>query len=254
MQKDKLTPRLAAVLVWFWLTLILASQYLALLFPSQQDHAGQSQPQTQAETQEVAAVEGPSPDDRIADYTLWLTIFTAVLGVGTLALWWETRRAGNLARAEFIASHRPSVIVRAIRSPEQRDYYAKALAGDTEQPMQWLFIALANVGESDATIVEFTCDYRVIFKDEANSIEPIPLGTATVNPGTPIIIKVGEQKLFEVTSATIKSGTGYIGTKVVSGRVQYADLNGVVRSTGFGRTEHLNGFAASENPEEEYTD
>lgn len=103
---EKLTPRLAVLLVWFWLTAILGSLYLGLLL----EPMSQAEIQREAVQGEVAA----SGEERLADYTLWLTIFTGALSLATVGLgvfnyllWRETRDAGRRATEMHADEQRP---------------------------------------------------------------------------------------------------------------------------------------------------
>ena len=69
----------------------------------------------------------------------FLVIFTCALVISTIALWSATRDAVNLSRQEFIASHRPRIILR------------EALIDNSDPPQ--LGITLANVGGSRATVI-----------------------------------------------------------------------------------------------------
>ena len=82
----------------------------------------------------------PTAEDRLANYTLVLTIFTGVLAAGTLGLWWATRGTVNHLKREFLATHRPRLRIR----------HVVAIEGDKVT----IDLVLANVGDSTATLVE----------------------------------------------------------------------------------------------------
>lgn len=46
-------------------------------------------------------------DDRIADYTFWLVLFTAVLAISTVGLWSITRKSVNVAERAVVELERP---------------------------------------------------------------------------------------------------------------------------------------------------
>ena len=204
-----------------------------------------------------------SSDERIADFTEQLATWTGILGgatillfVATGLLWNETRKGGKLARQEFIASHRPKVIVRAVRTPILSDHYVKAKAGDTEQRMRWVFLDLANTGDSDAEIVGLELDYGVP-RDEKDwsDWEPEPTGTAKVEPTAPVVLKAGEQKRFEITSATLRLGEGR-NKAAIRGIIRYSDARKVVRVTALYRRWSIDAasYTPSKDSAEEYED
>ena len=177
--------------------------------------------------------------------------------VAILALQTDIQKKQHaVGRLQFLAQHRPKIVIRAIRGPEQRDYFAKALAGDIDQERKWLFLILVNAGGSDADITQFVADYRPITDADRDSLDPLPVGTALVTPPVPVTLKVGEQRVFEITSGSMRSGTAYVGDEVVSGSISYTDGANIERVTAFSRTRsRIDGkFTASDDPEKEYAD
>ena len=80
------------------------------------------------------------PDNLTAASTGAIAFFTLVL---TLVSSWQA----CLIRREFIASHRPRVIIRFIEGPEFG-----------EDKVEFISITVANVGGSEAKIIEFGGD------------------------------------------------------------------------------------------------
>jgi hypothetical protein len=91
---------------------------------NQQTHYHHATNNAKTEADHITKPE--TTDDRLAQYTLWLAIFTGVLSVSTIGLWFVTWRGGirqsadmqatiALARDEFNATHRPKLIVRRCR-------------------------------------------------------------------------------------------------------------------------------------------
>lgn len=71
--------------------------------------------------QQSSASEAPkerprkSSDDRLAEYTLWLMIFTGVLAAGTLALWYVTHKTLRHAERTSQRELRAYVMVESVR-------------------------------------------------------------------------------------------------------------------------------------------
>jgi hypothetical protein len=76
-------------------------------------------------------------EEALAYYTKWLMFFTAVLAVATAGLGYVTTRQLHLARAEYISTHRPRIVL--------RDVY---LIADT------IHYTLVNLGGTPATIIQ----------------------------------------------------------------------------------------------------
>ena len=176
----------------------------------------------------------------------------------TFTLWRSTHRLWEAGEKQFIASHRPRVIVRSIRVPVLWDYTDKTDAGEKIE-WRWLYATLANVGESEATVTEFIADYGIPPDPrDWNTPKRGASGTAKVIPSAPLTLQAGEQRTFEVISTTLRSGTSRIGDEraFVTGLIRYADLNGLTRTTKFTRMLDI-GFSfatPSDDPAEEYAD
>lgn len=97
-------------------------------------------------------------DDAKRDYTSsewWLVYITGALVAATLGLmcytarlWRETQESIKLARAEFLSTHRPKIIVRAI--------YRDDAPNNEQQPAPQVTFSIANVGSTPATIFEIS--------------------------------------------------------------------------------------------------
>lgn len=92
--------------------------------------------------------------ENLARYTFWLVIVTAVLaGIGV----WQgcqLKRSIDLARDEFISTHRPKIIIRAIYRDDAPD-------NETE-PMPQMTFSIANIGSTPATVFEISATVREI--------------------------------------------------------------------------------------------
>lgn len=98
--------------------------------PQQLNHrkvAGRPQPEGTKE----------NPEEAIARYNYWLTWVTFILAVATIGLGGIGIFQIRLARIEFVAGHRPRIVLRDVH-----------LEGHT------VFYILANIGDTKATIVE----------------------------------------------------------------------------------------------------
>ncbi len=109
-----------------------------------------------ADTQPKPGPKEPTADDRIASYTGWLTVFTAVLAVGTLGLFWVAWRQGKQIEREFTVAHRPRLRLRRIyfagstdplpmtRITDAQGRYTEILTEGAPPPR--VIIEMANVG------------------------------------------------------------------------------------------------------------
>lgn len=102
---------LLVVVFWsyVWLLGLVGGPSLHQLLEQRDQEQPPGQQRTEQQPSQVAGSEGA--EDRVAYYTLWLTVFTAVLGSSTLLLWLETRHAGGLAYASHIRERRPWLMV-----------------------------------------------------------------------------------------------------------------------------------------------
>lgn len=184
-------------------------------------------------SQEVASQEETS-DDRIADYTWGLELFTAVLAiVGCFQMYFvlradqTARKSIDLAREEFIATHRPKVIVRFIHL-------------DLSEGPPRIRLTLANVGSSDATIISIKAGIGIKGTDNLAWLRPSPEPQEIPIPD-PILVS-GQRSSVPLALDGRRLGTFQIEAiqrveKIlyVLGEIQYRDSNKVSRYTGFFR-------------------
>jgi hypothetical protein len=86
---------------------LLATALWAVLSIYQPEYAGPKSNSSSEGSQKHSDVLTPKDiDDRLARYTLWLVVFTAVLAASTILLWIETRRAGKRQSHDMEASVR----------------------------------------------------------------------------------------------------------------------------------------------------
>lgn len=173
-----------------------------------------------------------------------IAVFTVVLAVVGFVQARLIRKSINLARQEFIATHRPKVIVRFIQGPSFDD-----------DAREIIFVTVANVGINLAIIREFGCDLGR--RMENHWLTGI---NATPKPIEPIRLISGEQHTF-----TVRSSAAYSDAEIADdawaeicalGKVRYADESDIVRETGFFRIfdRKREAFAPSQDESEEYQD
>jgi hypothetical protein len=161
----------------------------------------------------------------------YVALFTALLFVSTVALWWSTRglfRATNhsikLAREEFIATHRPKIIIHVTEFKHIPDSYP-----DERENKAAASILCFNIGESAAKNVEVRGD---IFAGSGFAVDV----------QRPLIKQITELKSGEKLRVEIKSD--YPAMEVAAGPRQgrifyligwiaYWDGNQLRRETGF---------------------
>ncbi|KAB2942537.1 MAG: hypothetical protein K8F92_02480 [Hyphomicrobium sp.] len=187
-----------------------------------------------------------SPDWLTAISTGVIAAFTIVLAVATISQGWLTRASLRLTRQQFIATHRPRVIVRFVQGPFLEDKHQHA------------FITFANVGSSPATIVELGAD---LARRRPNG-DWLPGISAAPKPIEPIVLKSGERYVHAVRAQLpygeaemFADAAEDIETCVV-GAIRYRDDNHIVRETGFCRvrTTTTKRFTVSSDAEQEYQD
>jgi hypothetical protein len=182
-------------------------------------------------------------------------IATVVIAAFTCALFISTREQGKLtfqalglSRKEFIATHRPRVIVRFIQGPF-----------DDAEGHQFIWVTIVNIGVNPATVEAFGCDLA-----RRNHMRQwvIPGLDASPKAIPPIILISGQRHTFLVTAKNpFTDNEKFADARGAQqlcavGAIRYTDGNGIVRETGFFRTfdKSSEAFVASKNDEEEYQD
>jgi hypothetical protein len=140
-----------------------------------------------------------------------------------------TQNAVDLARQEFIATHRPRVVVRYIQGPFRN-----------EDGYRFIWITIVNTGINDAVIEQFGADLA-LRRDEDDEWETPGLDA---DPKTiePIVLTCGQRHVFtatakssDATDQAIFRDTWDDHQLCAVGVVRYKDGNGVARHTGFFR-------------------
>ena len=157
-----------------------------------------------------------------------------IVAVFTVTLWISTSKQARLsfeslrlAREEFIATHRPKIIIRFIQGPF------------VENDHQFIWVTVVNVGASAGTIIGFGGD---LARREKNGNWYTPGLTATPRDiENPIMLAAGERHNFTITAATIYNDTVMFADAVgdhqlcAVGAIRYRDGNGRQRETAFFR-------------------
>lgn len=181
--------------------------------------------------------------------TVFIGLFTCVLAKVTGRQARLTRESIDLARKEFIATHRPRVIAKLIQGPF-----------DEAKSHQFIWVTIVNIGVNPATVEAFGCD---LARRNSMTLQwAIPGLDASPKKIQPITLISGQRHIFKVTAKNpdtfdenfpIACGNQQL---CAAGAVRYTDGNGIARETGFFRV-YDNGsksFVASKNNEEEYQD
>jgi hypothetical protein len=102
----------------FVLGLLMATVFWAVFFVIQpKNYSGNQETQTAPEQQSHQVLETDKADERLAQYTFWLTIFTGILAVSTIGLWCVTWRSGIKQSRDMEASI--AVATRAAENAER---------------------------------------------------------------------------------------------------------------------------------------
>lgn len=157
-------------------------------------------------------------------------------------------RLNRLARQEFIATHRPKLIVRFV--------LLHPLVPGSHPTVD---LTVANVGDTDATVYGIRAD--VARRQGNHWVEPGLLATAVTGPASHIV-KSGERKLFTVRGAANLAEEDITAVKqgrhrlCLVGEIEYWDDNRVPRHTGFFRIymQDADRFERAPDAEEEYVD
>lgn len=159
-------------------------------------------------------------EEAIATYTLWLMAFTGILAIATAGLGGLNFFQVRLARAEFISTHRPKLRIRRI--------FPITPFAANEAPR--IRILAANIGDTKATVFEFGCEIYTDVNHLPGAI-PAPIAALEVPPGKQISIEFTGGAVLDFATADA-ARDGWI---FVVGIINYADDQGVVRSTAFAR-------------------
>jgi hypothetical protein len=174
---------------------------------------------------------------------------TLAIAIFTGTLWFVTRESIDLARKDFVATHRPRVIVRFIQGPF-----------DDAESRQFIDVTIVNIGVNPAKVETFGGD--LARRDFTTLQWEIPGLNASRKPIPPITLISGDRHTFRITAKNPdtfdEKFSDACGNQQLCavGAIGYTDGNGIARETGFFRI-YDNGsksFVASKNDGEEYQD
>lgn len=178
-------------------------------------------PKTVAEAAQEAAdrLAKATADSWMLAFTGILAVFTVVLAVSTIALWRVTKKsadavkqAADVARDEFLSTHRPKLIVRRIATKEIKG------AHDT----LGVDFVIANIGDTAAKIIEIST--KLWHEQSGEVLEDFPArppyGAST---SVSITIQSGESYMYthageEILLSLVPFEEGYTKVSVPKGR------------------------------------
>jgi hypothetical protein len=184
--------------------------------------------------------------------TAFIAAFTIVLARVTGRQARLTTDALNLARQEFVANHRPRVILRYIQGPFEN-----------EEGRQFIWVTFVNIGANTATIEAFGADLAKRFPDTDDWAVPgLDAGPKEISP---IVLTCGQRHVFTVTAREVpetelelqifRETTTQDYQLCAVGMIRYTDAVSVARDTGFFRVLRGERFIISEHDSEmEYQD
>jgi hypothetical protein len=153
-------------------------------------------------------------------------VFTAVLAGSTIALWYVTKRSVDLAKKEFVATHRPRITVHTFEVSSNEHGHIGAV------------FTYVNSGGTPATINEIA--HNIFFSDGLRpgaSMKERKLESKT--------LAAGEQTTFLIDSETTEESAVVARMRadreqraldlLCVGRIKYTDTQKIVRETGFCR-------------------
>lgn len=180
--------------------------------------------------------------------TVLIAAFTVILARVSRKQASLTRESIDLARQEFIATHRPRLIVRFIQGPFYDD-----------EGVEFAWVTFANVGDTTATIYEVGSD---LARRNKRSGEWRPPGIdASPKPIDPVTLDSGDRYVIKVTAKKPISDIDIFGDAMDTyelcalGAVRYRDRNNLTRETAFFRISgDRKSFKMSGDQVDEYQD
>jgi hypothetical protein len=173
----------------------------------------------------------PYDNEITAISTVFIALFTIVLGITSIYQGRQTAKALKLAQDEFISTHRPKLILRE----------AFALYDAPGKPVDVLYV-ITNKGGSKGTIIQSALEVQFYSQLPGNVLlTPFSLGKQTIDGGThDWSFEAGQSRQFHY----VAKGEPWpprvdIGTQgaalFFSGHFVYADFRGIQRATAFRR-------------------
>ena len=187
------------------------------------------------------------PVNLTAISTVVIAAFTIVLAVVGYFQARLIRQSIDLARQEFIATHRPRIIVRFVQGP----------VDDGKEP-EFVWVTIANIGEASATIT--AVGYGLAHRRGRNNWLPPGLA-AGFHDISPTVLESGGRLTFKVSAQNVTDDAAIAasalddGELCAVGQIRYQDGNGRRLEMAFLRVHDGQGnFTPSDNPEDEYQD
>jgi len=149
----------------------------------------------------------------VAGFTLMLWISTDKLWKASATQLRQAQTQLDLAREEFVATHRPRLIVRGIG-------FAQGAAGEKSEPESVEFV-IANVGETDATILELHAAVWVLANDAQQPPEP----------------PYDETPIAELANIVIRDGARHVGRYAPG--IRLGNLITILQALEFGPTKRI---------------
>lgn len=184
----------------------------------------------------------------------WSAFASAVFA---LMVWYTTRKqvslahdALKLARDEFNAAHRPQLIIHSMRDQGSEEGRVTAV------------LVYANIGRTDATIVEIAYQIYVAGPDELRPVSPSRIEprsfTQYVSCGAMESYRIKGQVSkdeFELTRLRQDASGGQLPRPriICRGYMRYEDARGVRRQLGFCRSFDGREWQRVDNPEYDYS-
>jgi hypothetical protein len=210
-------------------------------------------------TEECKTLWERTTTDPVALFTLVLAFSTVGMWTATVGLYRSTNRLWSAAREEFIASHRPKIIL--------REAFTATFLND--EPIS-VYLHLANIGEGAGTIVRSMATVQIIATSEMPMIHGSvevknDLGDIKLEPGEARLIRVpGDMPKWRPDRFVERDyGTGsqqHLLVRAVIhviGQIIYVDERGVQRRTAFRRRlkpERQRFYKIPEEPDLDYSD
>lgn len=196
---------------WFWPVVISIAGWMLLLWGVAH-----------------AAAPTAATEDRLANYTEWLVVFTALLAFVSAVQGYFLYRSIDLARQEFAAVHRPRMIFRgAYTWPD----------GDPTEPVRVTF-TLANAGDTDAKIIQSHVVCRWYTENELipliDSTDTHDLQIEAIKSGADFRSEVVADRAWEFLNAR-SLGDFHTAGLYLCGHLVYEDTSGAKRQMAFCR-------------------
>jgi hypothetical protein len=198
-------------------------------------------------------------DEITAASTAFIAVFTAVLGGFTISLARSTKKAVKTAQAEFIASHRPRLVIREVQ---------RLTPADSDRSIELRYV-VANIGDNDAKIIESHIELQDIRDGILRPLQRTEganrIGLVTLIPGEHIFREQGSNislpslvvsRMVEDRQRPRVRQPSETRGVYFRGLIIYADKNGVRRRTGICRVYEFKTerFYPLDDPDYEYAD